>query len=85
MPVCNFIRKELKISTIHERLAEQRALLLQNSREKQCLPPPPSIDNPLYMDYPPFLKENLEPTFYDFQKSQPLCQWGGFTLWQVLI
>lgn len=36
--------------------------------------PPPSIDNPLYMDYPPFLKENLEPTFYDFQKSQPLCQ-----------
>ena len=40
MPVCNFIRKELKISTIHERLAEQRALLLQNPREKQCLPPP---------------------------------------------
>ena len=51
-------------------------------------PPPPhpdSIDNPLCMDYLPFLEENLESTFYDFHKSRPPYQWGGFTLWQVLI
>ena len=56
MPVCNFIRKELKISTIHERLAEQRALLLQNPREKQCLPPPSFHRQPPLHGLPPIFK-----------------------------
>ena len=34
---------------------------------------PPSIDKPSYMDFStPFLKENLDPPFYDFSKFSTL-------------
>ena len=71
-------------------LSEEHCCYKTHGKSSAYLPPPPppppdSIDNPLCMDYLPFLEENLESTFYDFHKSRPPYQWGGFTLWQVLI
>ena len=70
-------------------LSEEHCCYKTHRKSSAYLPPPPptpdSIDNPLCMDYLPFLEENLESTFYDFHKSRPPYQWGGFTLWQVLI
>ena len=66
-------------------LSEEHCCYKTHGKSSAYLPPPDSIDNPLCMDYLPFLEENLESTFYDFHKSRPPYQWGGFTLWQVLI
>ena len=69
-------------------LSEEHCCYKTHGKSRAYPPPPPhpdSIDNPLCMDYLPFLEENLESTFYDFHKSRPPYQWGGFTLWQVLI
>ena len=41
-------------------------------------PPPPSIDNPHYMDYFPFLQENVIPPFMISQKSQSPINRGGW-------
>ena len=49
--------------------------------------PPSSIDSSPYMDYPPFLQENLDPPFYDFSKiptlNPPLINKGGSSHYDV--
>ena len=58
-------------------LSEEHCCYTTPGKSSAYLPPlphPDSIDNPLCMDYLPFLEENLESTFYDFHKSRPPYQ-----------
>ena len=49
---------------------------------------PHSIDNPLsYMDYPPFLQEDLDPPFHEFSKIPTAYKWwvGLCTMMMMMI
>ena len=72
-----------KTSTMNEALGEERAYKTNTSLKAGLTPPPPrSIENALYMDYPIFLQENFDPPFTFFSKiSNP----QKFTLWILFL
>ena len=53
---------------MNEALGEERAYKTHTSWKAVLTPPPRSIENALYMDYPIFLQENFDPPFMFFSK-----------------